>query len=443
VRSDGSTGVPGGHGRRRPSLSGSDRLAASHAARSQLFAPLPNYLLMRLVRTDGILDEMELARDIPSGTLGAAPLLRRGVRLSTALSARLGSLGVRAVWIEDDMGEGIIPAQPLPAAVRTATEHAVGSCLDAARSVAADLSNLPARAFQQIEHAAEGLMQALADCPEAALAFDDLSSADSYTYSHSVRVATLGLLLGQRIDRVDGWIDYRGERRYDRLVERMTQLTMGLLIHDIGKISIPETILNKPGKLTTNEWELIKTHPAAGASMLSTDRISPLTRCVVRDHHERWDGLGYATGRQGEEVHQFARIAAVADVYDAITADRPYQSATAPHVGVKVVREGAGTQFDAEIVSHFLRIAMPYPVGYTITLPDGVAGAVAGVNPEEPEYPVVRYRDNGGELTEAAMHVVDGVVQTGADTTVKPANEIPAPWPHAAALHDAPLRPAA
>ncbi len=387
---------------------------------------------MRLVRVDWILDEMELARDIPSATLGAAPLLRRGVRLSTALASRLGSLGVRAVWIEDDMGEGIVPAQPLPDHVRTATEQAVGSCLDAARSVAADLSNLPARAFQQIEHAAEGLIQALADCPEAALAFDDLSSADSYTYSHSVRVATLGLLLGQRIDRVDGWIDYRGERRYDRMVERMTQLSMGLLIHDIGKISIPESILNKPGKLTSEEWELIKTHPTAGASMLSSDRISPLTRCVVRDHHERWDGLGYPAGRQGTDTHQFARIAAVADVYDAITADRPYQPATAPHIGVRMVREGAGTQFDEEIVEHFLRIAMPYPVGYTITLPDASTGAVAGVDPEEPEYPVIRFRDSAGVLTEAAMHIVDGVVQTGEPGAAAAADQLPASRPQAA-----------
>jgi HD-GYP domain-containing protein (c-di-GMP phosphodiesterase class II) len=387
---------------------------------------------MRLVRTDWILDEMELARDVPSATLGAAPLLRRGVRLSAPLARRLGSLGVRAVWIEDDMGEGIIPAQPLPDHVRTSTEQAVGSCLDAARSVASDLSNLPARAFQQIEHAAAGLMQALADCPEAALAFDDLSSADSYTYSHSVRVATLGLLLGQRIDRVDGWIDYRGERRYDRMVERMTQLTMGLLIHDIGKISIPESILNKPGKLTTEEWELIKTHPAAGASMLSSERISPLTRCIVRDHHERWDGFGYPGGRQAAETHQFARIAAVADVYDAITADRPYQPATAPHVGVRMIREGAGTQFDEDIVEHFLRIAMPYPIGYTITLADGITGAFTGVDPEEPEYPVIRYRTDSGELIEAAMHIVDGVVQTGADGDSEAVVELPAQRPPSA-----------
>lgn len=368
---------------------------------------------MRLIRVDWICDQMELARDIPSASVGSAPLLRRGVRLTPNLGARLASLGVRAVWIEDDIGEGIVPRQPLPDHVRTATERAVVTCIESARTVAADLSPLSSSVFEQLEHAADNLIEALADCPEAALAFDDLATADSYTYTHSVRVATLGLLMGQRIDRIDGWVDYRGERRYDRMVERMTQLAMGLIIHDIGKISIPESILNKPGKLTPEEWELIKTHPVAGASLLSSDRISPLSRCVVRDHHERWDGLGYPAGRFETDTHQFARIAAVADVYDAITADRPYHAATAPHVGVRLVRESSGTQFDPRIVEHFLKIAMPYPVGYTLTLPNGTAGAVVGVDAESPEYPVIRFRDGSGGLTEAAMHIVDGVVQPG------------------------------
>jgi HD-GYP domain-containing protein (c-di-GMP phosphodiesterase class II) len=393
---------------------------------------------MRLVRIDWIQDGMELARDIPSAAAGAAPLLRRGVRLSSSLSARLASLGIRALWIEDDMGEGIIPAMPLPDHIRAATEEAVSACFEAARAVAADLSELPFATLKQIEHAADSLIDALADAPEAALAFDDLASADSYTYSHSMRVATLGLLLGQRIDRTDGWVDYRGEVRYDRMVERMTQLTMGLLVHDIGKLAIPEQILNKPGKLTPEEWKLVKTHPAAGASLLESDRVSPLTRAVVRDHHERWDGQGYAAGREGTDIHQFARIAAVADVYDAITADRPYQPANPPHVAVKAVREGAGTQFDPQIVEHFLRIAMPYPVGYTITLPDGSSGAVLGVEPAEPDYPVVRYRE-GGTFVEAALHIVDGVVQTGNAAAAPPsaAAATPEPAPPAA------FRPAA
>ncbi len=216
---------------------------------------------MRLVRLDSVREEMELARDIPSAVLGALPLLRRGVRLSPALAARLAARGVRAVWIEDGLGDGIVPAQPLPDHVRRSTEQAVGTCLSAARSAVGNLHGLPTAALAQLEAAASGILHALDDCPEAALALDDLSSADSYTYSHSVRVATLGLLLGQRINRLDGWVDWRGTRRYDRSAERMTELAMGLLIHDIGKISIPEPVLNKPDKLTAQEWELVKTHP--------------------------------------------------------------------------------------------------------------------------------------------------------------------------------------
>jgi HD-GYP domain-containing protein (c-di-GMP phosphodiesterase class II) len=366
---------------------------------------------MRLVRLDSIRGEMELARDIPSAVPGALPLLRRGVRLSPALAGRLAARGVRAVWVQDGLGDGIIPAQPLPDHVRRSTEQAVATCLRAARSTAGGIAGLPAAALGQIEDAAGGILSALDDCPEAALALDDLASADSYSYSHSVRVATLGLLLGHRINRLDGWIDWRGRRRFDQGADRMIELAMGLLIHDIGKIAIPAAVLNKPAKLTPEEWDLIKTHPSAGASMLSADRVSALTICVVRDHHERWDGRGYERGRTGADTHQFARIAAVADVYDAITADRPYKPATAPHVGVRIVRDGAGSQFDPGVVEHFTRVAMPYPVGHSITMPSRRSAVVARVDAERPEHPSVRYHDEAGRVCEAVMHVVDGVVR--------------------------------
>ncbi len=368
---------------------------------------------MRLVRVDSVRDEMELARDVPSPVLGAQPLLRRGVHLTSNLGARLATLDVRAVWVHDDLGDGIQPIEPLPESVRRSTAVAVSKCLDQAKAVASGLTSLPPSALGPLEAAATAIMDALAECPEAALALDDLSSADSYTYSHSVRVATLGMLVGQRMDRVDGWLDWQGERRYERKAERMTQLGMGLLVHDIGKISIPEAVLNKPGKLSPEEWELVKTHPQAGASMLSPDRVSRATIAVVRDHHEHWDGLGYSRGRKGEEIHPFARIAAVADVFDAITADRPYKTGRPPHVGVSLVVEGSGTQFDPQVIEHFKRVAMPYPVGHSVTLPDGRAGAVVGVDPEEPEFPVIRYRDRSGTLTEAAMHLIAGNVVAG------------------------------
>ena len=360
---------------------------------------------MRLVRLHWVADGMELARDIPAQTLGSAPLLRRGVKLSRGLASRLASRGVRAVWVEDDLGDGIAPAMPLPDEVRRSTESAVITCLKGARSSSGDLT---AAALAQLENAANGLMAALEDCPEAVLALDDLASADSYTYSHSVRVATLGMVLGYRITRMDGWLDWKGTRRFDRADARMSEMAMGLLIHDIGKIAIPESVLNKPGKLTTEEWDLIKTHPSAGASLLPADRVSALSIAIVRDHHERWDGEGYEEGRSEDEIHQFARIAAVADVYDAVTADRPYKAANPPYAGVKVIREGAGTQFDPAVVQHFLHVAMPYPVGYTLAMPDGQTGVVVAV--DEPETPVVRFREPTGALTQRPLPIVDGVI---------------------------------
>lgn len=366
---------------------------------------------MRLVRIESVRDGMELARDIPAG-VGAAPLVRTGVRLTGGIAARLAERGVRAVWIEDGLGEGIVPVQPLPEPVRQATQRASAACLEAARTAVTNNRTLTDKQLAGVEQAARAMLDALLDCPEAAIALDDLSGADSYTYSHSVRVATLGLLLGQRLMRLDGWIDHTGRRRDDRLEERLAALGTGLLIHDIGKISIPAEILNKPGKLTPEEWDLIRMHPDAGVSLLPPDKLSPLSIAVIRDHHERWDGEGYARGKARDEIHQFARIAAVADVYDAVTADRPYKAATAPHVGVRVIREGAGTQFDEAVVEHFNRLVMPYPVGWQVTLPDGGEGVVADVDPEDPDHPTVRFKGDGS-YCEAQMLIVDGEVLDG------------------------------
>ncbi|MGH2908626.1 MAG: HD-GYP domain-containing protein, partial [Solirubrobacteraceae bacterium] len=316
--------------------------------------------------------------------------------------------GVRAVWIEDDFGEGVAPMQPLSDEVRRSAERAVVTCLDGARDGGGRVTG---EALAHLENAARGVMDAMENCPEAALALDDLASADSYTYSHSIRVTTLGMVLGHRITRLDGWIDWSGQRRYDSVSARMTEMAMGLLIHDIGKIAVPEAVLNKPGALTAEEWDLIRTHPSAGASLLPADRVSALSIAIVRDHHERWDGDGYEAGRAAQDIHPFARIASVADVYDAITADRPYKAANPPHVGVQVIREGAGTQFDPTVVDHFLHIAMPYPIGSEVTMPDGSTGVVTRVDPQTPGAPVVRHRDPSGRVCEAELPIVDGVVQ--------------------------------
>jgi HD-GYP domain-containing protein (c-di-GMP phosphodiesterase class II) len=256
-------------------------------------------------------------------------------------------------------------------------------------------------ALEDLADVAGAMVRDLLDCPDAALTLDDLSAFDSYTHRHSVQVTVLGLLIARRAWTADGWIDYRGQRRRDRLEDRLRKLGLGLLVHDVGKLSVPPEILTKPGRLTDEEMTVMKRHTAAGVELLRRADLSPLTLAVIRDHHERPDGSGYPAGLAGSEIHEFARIAAVADVHDAITADRPYKRAAPPHVGVRIIREGTSTQFDPDVVRHFRAVVMPYPVGHEVELPDGRTGVVAAVDPARPERLTVRVRDGGGiaELT--------------------------------------------
>jgi HD-GYP domain-containing protein (c-di-GMP phosphodiesterase class II) len=142
--------------------------------------------------------------------------------------------------------------------------------------------------------------------------------------------------------------------------------------------------------------EIMKTHAHAGVELLRPADLSPMSLSVVRDHHERLDGSGYPNGLFGAQVQEFPRIAAVADVYDAVTSERVYKPAAPPHVGVKVIRAGSGNQFCPTIVRHFRAVVMPYPVGHELVLPDGRVGVVSSVSIEDPDSPTVRVKSATG-----------------------------------------------
>ena len=164
--------------------------------------------------------------------------------------------------------------------------------------------------------------------------------------------------------------------------ERLSTLGLGLLLHDIGKLAIPLGILNKPGKLTPEEWGIMKSHPRAGVDMLDGSHWSPLIKSVVLRHHERWNGSGYPDGKAGGEIHQMARIAAVADVYDAITSERLYAPARPAADGVRAIIDGMGTLFDPEVVDAFCKVVAPFPAGTSVEFTDGRKGIVVSV-PDE------------------------------------------------------------
>ena len=215
-------------------------------------------------------------------------------------------------------------------------------------------------------------------------------------------MTAVGLLVGQRYFSDHGWTDFRGECRFDQLEDRLSILGLGLLLHDIGKLAIPLGILNKPGKLTPEEWEIMKTHPRAGVDILDGSRWSPLVKSVVLRHHERWNGSGYPDGKSGTEIHQMARIAAVADVYDAITSERLYAPARPAHEGVRAIIEGSGTLFEPSVVEAFCRVVAPFPAGTEVELSDGRTGLVGERSRRSAGPPAGahhrRHRRAGGDL---------------------------------------------
>ena len=161
-----------------------------------------------------------------------------------------------------------------------------------------------------------------------------------WTAGHSSRVMRIALGIGQQIG-------IEGENR--------EKLKQAALLHDIGKIGISSAILDKPGKLTDEEYETIKSHPAIGADILgpisSFDEIIP----IVRQHHERWDGKGYPDGLAGNEICPEARILAVADVYDAMVSDRPYRKGMEKARAIAIIQSESGKQFDPMMVRLFLK----------------------------------------------------------------------------------------
>jgi HD-GYP domain-containing protein (c-di-GMP phosphodiesterase class II) len=161
-----------------------------------------------------------------------------------------------------------------------------------------------------------------------------------YIVEHSIDATVVGLQLGRRL----------------LPAESLKELGLGLFLQDIGMLVLPEALVQKPGPLAPGEWELMTQHPLLGLQFLRDDTTGGGAKSVVRSHHERWDGSGYPSGLVGEEASLFARIAAVADAFDAMTSKRYHARPVPPAVAAETIRAGSGTDFDPDVVAAFAEL---------------------------------------------------------------------------------------
>lgn len=193
----------------------------------------------------------------------------------------------------------------------------------------------------------------------------DIRKYDDYTFAHSVNVCALSTMLGILCQYTRAQLD---------------ELALGALLHDIGKIKISLDILNKPSQLDNNEFEIMKTHSEIGFELLrKTTQLSVVPMHVAFEHHEKYDGSGYPRGLAANDIHEYARIVAIADVFDALTSDRPYKDACLPHIAYEIMMEEGDNHFDQTLLKLFFDNVAVYPIGTAVQLTTGEYGIVTDI----------------------------------------------------------------
>jgi HD-GYP domain-containing protein (c-di-GMP phosphodiesterase class II) len=230
--------------------------------------------------------------------------------------------------------------------------------------------------MESVSEVVGSMVDSILRSPDALTSLTRLKSFDEYTFFHSVNTSALALSVGKHLG-------------YERAP--LLQLGTGMLLHDIGKTLIPIEILNKPGRYEADEFEIMKQHVLRGAEVLSsTTGLSDMFLKPTLEHHERVDGTGYPHHRSKIELSQFGLIAAIVDIYDAVTSDRCYHKGKTPHDTLQFLYQ-LGTQghVDGTLVQQFVQVVGVYPVGSCVSLSTGETAIVKQFNHQAPIRPLV------------------------------------------------------
>jgi putative nucleotidyltransferase with HDIG domain len=229
--------------------------------------------------------------------------------------------------------------------------------------------------MQQVESLVDRMTQSVLNSKDALISLARIKNKDEYTYMHSLAVSALCISFAEHLG-------------FD--AKKVRQIGIGGLLHDIGKVKVPTEILNKPGPLTEKEFEFMKQHVAHGNCILQQTRIDEGSVCVTAHHHERLDGTGYPDGLKGDQISLFGQMAAVVDIYDALTSERCYKKSMPPTQALRKLFEWSDSYLNRELVEKFIAHVGIYPIGTLVRLRSGFIAVVISHGEKGLLYPVVR-----------------------------------------------------
>lgn len=285
-------------------------------------------------------------------------LINSGARLKEEYIKKLRIAGLKGIYIEDELSKDIHIKELVESSLKN---EALNTVRDISKSAITG-KEFSQKDYEKISTIVNDVLSQIICKPKLLVNIIDLKTFDDYTYFHSVNVGVISMSIGAHM----------GMSRYS-----LRKLGIGAFMHDLGKLYIPKEILNKPGKLTHEEMEIMKTHPLEGFMHINDKIKMPEdVRQSILDHHERPDGLGYPEGKIESQISRLGSIISVADVYDALTSNRPYRKAWPPAEAIEYIMGSINSQFSENIVNSFLKKVAPYPVGTMVKLSNGAVGIV-------------------------------------------------------------------
>ena len=288
-------------------------------------------------------------------------LIRATNKINTLAMRKIRELGYAGVYIyEDDetpVNTNIISDELRIRAIRSLKKKDIDTCITIANLIAVDL-------YTQLVKLMETIY---------------LSTAENYMYSHSINVCLLSVITGMGMKEGD-----------------LRMLAQAALLHDIGKWVVPQEIINKPATLTDKETDEAHRHSEYGYNILKdNDRIASVTRIAIYEHHENEDGTGYPRGLKKDQIHIFAKIIHIADVYDALTSKRCYNDAMNPADAMEYLMAHADKMFDINVLQVFMKHVALYPIGSTIELSNKQKATVVMNNSMYLNRPIVKTEADG------------------------------------------------